>query len=179
MGKTDNVFGKAVLTGPMRIIYEHLFQKDTGGQFSSEKYDLTGMIDPELFKTHPKWIKFQEEVDAVIAEAGFNPDKAMRPWADGDDINGDMWNGMLRIKMKSKNRPDVVLDDPNQSAEQEDVQKGMYCRAEVTPMSYAMGANKGVTLLFSNVQVFANKEFEPISGGQKAASAFADDEDNF
>ena len=177
MAQFDNVFGEPTITPKGKLFFfdfdsPNTKEKHANNKFPSERYDVT-----IGFTKDTDLSALKKECDKVAKEAFKTTEGIEMPFNNGDEKNLDSMKGLIIIRAKSKKKPGCIDADKARITEQ-DIIAGMWSRIQVTPMSYTSGKTKGVTLLLKNAQVFTAQEYDSLSGGQSAESAFDDDESN-
>jgi hypothetical protein len=174
MAKSENVFGKSMKT-PKGILFfadvdtPNTKEKHPNNKYPSDKYDVTIGI--------PKDVDLKDlkaECDRVAKQAFDGVDGVDMPFSNGDEKSMTSMKGFIVIRAKCSKRPGCVNGALERILESE-IQPGMWGRVQVTPMSYLSGRNKGVSLIFKNLQVLTDEEFTSLGGGEESAeSVFAD-----
>lgn len=172
----ENIWGKTVVTPPAPMHFQHVFEKQTDGMYAG-KYDITLCPSKEQWEKAPKWIALREECERLAAEAGLDPKNCKMPYSDGDEKENTSNHGKMVVGASTKKRPDVVSSDPSVDADPDDVERGMWARFQASPLFYNFNGNTGIKLQLNNAQIYTDRDFEPLSAGERGAVAFSDDDD--
>jgi len=168
--------GKArIRTGVCRGSYLHLFEPWAGDSSQDPKYSACILI-PEKDKETIKLIK------EAIAEAtdlgqqtkwnGKVPKNLHDPLRDGDEREGDEYEGHFFLNANSKKKPQVVDKDLN-PVDPDDVKSGDYLSFSLTFYPYATSGNNGVAVGLDNAMLI--KEGPALGGSKPKAESDFDD----
>ena len=163
--KNDN---RIVLKTPVgRLSFPYLTKKDEGRQYSDGKFKTDLLFTKEQWKTEGK-----ELTTAVLEVAKKHFGKAVKlkdfkhPFVDTDTVNNipDNMKGMIRIRAKSTNAPQIVGPDkkPLTAEKIAEIKGGDYARLVVSVFPYDQQGG-GVSLGLNFVQ-FA-RPGEPFGQG--------------
>ena len=168
-----NVMGKKLITPIGRISYPFVFDKAKSMEEGKEgKYEVTLYI--------PKSEDISElrgEMERVAREAfgaKFVSLEKLKspPIKDGDDkAAGDPANGHWIIRGKSSQKPLIVDGVKNRIEAKEQIYGGAYGRLNITPASFALPTQWGITLYLNAVQKVRDGE-RFGGGGISAEEAF-------
>lgn len=171
-----------VVTGKVRISYEHLFKPYASPGNTEAKYSCTVLVPKSDVAT-------KQRIDAAIRAAteagvskswnGVRPPMVAVPVYDGDGTRpsdgmpfGEECRGHWVFTASSKQAPQVVDLGLNPIINQSDVYSGMYARVSVNFFPYNSNGKKGIGCGLNNVQKL--EDGEPLGGRTNAADDFAD-----
>lgn len=175
-----------VLTEEVRISYPSLF-KPVMPQHESDpekaRYQLTILIPKSDTKTYTD---IMQSIEACKQQAiagvwnGQAPLNVGAPIYSGDDPTpqggsfGDEAKGCWVVRLKSKNKPQVVhISNIGSQLLESDVYAGQYARVTFNVYAYAAAGRKGISFGLGNVMI--TRDGEPLSAGMATAeSDFAD-----
>lgn len=174
--KHETVFGEKITTPKGRLSYPYLLEKNSGGQYPSDKYEATLLI--------PKSADMSKLKAAVLAVAKQAFGKVMVesdfsdwPIRDGDQKDDETFKGHWCIRAKSKNKPGIVGPDVQPLADVEgSIYGGAHARLSLKPFSYMQGGKPGVTFGLQNVQWLGHGE-KFGGGGSNPQDDFEQDQD--
>ena len=169
-----------VLTGEVRISYEHLtapYQSPQGGE---PKYSVTLLIPKTDTATKAD---IDASIRAAYEDGVANKWKGLRPQLrnpliyDGDGVRqsgqafGPECKGHWVITASSKQAPGVVgIDNINVQLSPADIYSGMYARATINFFAFDSHGSKGIGAGLGNI--LKTRDGEPLSGGATAQSDF-------
>ena len=169
-----------VLTGEVRISYEHLtapYQSPQGGE---PKYGVTLLIPKTDTATKAD---IDASIRAAYEDGVANKWKGLRPQLrnpliyDGDGVRqsgqafGPECKGHWVITASSKQAPGVVgIDNINVQLSPADIYSGMYARATINFFAFDSHGSKGIGAGLGNI--LKTRDGEPLSGGATAQSDF-------
>ena len=174
-----------VVTPVVRASYPYVDKPDTGNEYSSGKYKITGLIE----KTREDELKPLKQACLAAArqiwpKVKFND--LEHPFRDGDEGEAEINKGHVHFTAKSGRKPGIVGPDKAELPEGAEVYGGCYVRFSVTAFTYTRPAEiliekdgkrikkktqlKGVSLALNNVQFV--KDGERLGGGTTADEDF-------
>ena len=172
-----------VLTGEVRLSYEHLSQPyaNPNQPGAEAKYSVTLLIPKTDAAT-------KADIDASMAAAyekavaeewkGARPQLRSALIYDGDGLRNDGSKfgpecaGHWVITASTKRKPQVVdISNVNAELAPQDIYSGMYARVTLNFFSFNSNGNKGIGCGLGNVM--KTRDGDPLSGGATAASDFA------
>lgn len=170
-----------VLTGEVRLSYEHLMKPYAQRPGEQEKYSVTLLIpksDTATYNNIMASIEAAAEQAVSKSWGGTRPPVLPQPLHDGDGVRdngtpyGPECRGYWVMTASSKNKPGVVhQSDLNTDLLPQDVYSGMWARVTLNFFAYNSNGRKGVGCGLGNVM--KTRDDEPFSGGASAASDFA------
>lgn len=169
----------ALVTGPVRISYEHLLKAYAAQAGQEEKFSVTVLLPKSDFAT-------KQKIDAAIAQAtqegitgkwnGVRPPQIPTPIWDGDGVrqNGEAFGpeckGCWVFTASTKQRPEVVDQNCQAIISASDIYSGMYARVSINFFAYFSAGKKGIGCGLSNVQKLGDGE--PLGSRTSAADDF-------
>lgn len=152
-----------LITPRGRLSYPHLLERNTGGNYPSDKYETLLLIpkgvdisELEAAATKAMTEMFDDEFDTIY-------DLKNPPLRDGDEKGGE-YSGHWILKAKSDNRPAVVGLNPKVIIDSpEEVYGGQWARLSLNVYAYKKPGNKGVAWGLKNVQIIGGGD--PFGGG--------------
>lgn len=179
---SNNQDNQNVVTGRVRLSYEHLFAPYAHQQGAEPKYSTTILVPKSDISTKQR---IDAAINATVQEGiqskwnGVRPPVLAIPVYDGDGVRpsdgmpfGDECKGNWVFTASSKQAPEVVDINLNPVIDQTQVYSGIYARVSVRFFPYASNGKKGVGCGLGPVQKL--EDGEPLSGHVSAASAFGD-----
>jgi len=171
-----------VLTGEVRLSYEHLTKPYANQPGQEEKYSVTLLIPKTDTATYQN-ILASIEAAAVAATGekwgGVRPPVLPSPLHDGDGVRdngtpyGEECKGCWVITASTKNKPGVVhQSDVNTDLAPQDIYSGMYARVTVNFFGYNSNGKKGVGCGLGNVM--KTRDGESLAGGASASVDFGE-----
>lgn len=171
-----------VVTGKVRISYEHLFKPYSPNGNGEPKYSCTVLVPKSDLAT-------KQRIDAAVRAAteagiskswnGTRPPMVAVPVHDGDGPRpsdgmpfGEECRGHWVFTASSKQPPQVVDLGLNPIINQSDVYSGMYARVSITFFPYNSNGKKGIGCGLNNVQKL--EDGEPLGGRTNAADDFSE-----
>lgn len=160
-----------LITPKGRLSYPHLLERNTGGNYPSDKYETLLLIpksadisELEAAATKAMVDMFDDEYDSIY-------DLKNPPLRDGDEKGGE-YSGHWVLKAKSDNRPAIVGPNPKVIIDSpEEVYGGQWARLSLNVYAYKKPGNKGVAWGLKNVQI--------IGGGEAFGGGAGRPEDQF
>lgn len=151
--------------------FPHLLEKNSGGEYPSDKYELTLLI-PKSEDIKPLEAALLEVAkQAFPGKVNSLSDLSHNPIGDGDAKELDGYKGCWIIKGKSKFRPGIVGPDVQPLLDPQDaVYGGSYARMSLKPLSYLQAGRPGVTWALQNVQWLGHGE--RFGGGSRPENDF-------
>jgi len=174
-----------VVTPVVRCSYPYVDKPDTGNEYSSGKYKITGLLE----KTKEDELKPLKQACLVAArqiwpKIKFND--LEHPFRDGDESEAEVNHGNVYFSAKSSRKPGIVGPDKEALPDGVEVYGGCYVRFSVTAFTYTRPAEiliekegkrikkkttlKGVSFALNNVQFV--KDGERLGGGTTAEEDF-------
>lgn len=162
-----------VRTPVFRLSYPSLF-KPTGFEGQEPKYSITMLFDDKADLSELK-----AAAQAAVKEKWGDkiPPKLKSPFRDGDealDKSGEIrdgYEGCTYVRASSSKPVGVVGPDPTVPLTSEaDIFAGCYCQAVVTPFTYDVNGNRGVSFALQAVQL--HRKGEPFGSRVDASTAF-------
>lgn len=169
----------ALVTGKIRISYEHLLKAYAAQAGQEEKFSITVILPKSDYAT-------KQKIDAAIAQAiqegitgkwsGVRPPQVPNPIWDGDGPrqSGEPFppecRGSWVFTASTKARPEVVDLNCQPIMNATEIYSGMYARASVNFFPYFSAGKKGIGCGLSNVQKL--EDGEPLGGRTSAAEDF-------
>lgn len=149
---------QTLITPKGRLSYPHLLERNTGGEYPSDKYETlllipkTANIDNLLTACEALMLEnFEDEFESL--EDLKNP-----PIRDGD-MKGGEYAGHWFIKAKSDNKPGIVGPDPTKTVDNpEMIFGGQNAKLSLNAYVYNTKGNKGVAWGLKNVQILGGGE---------------------
>lgn len=176
-----------VVTPLVRASFPYVDRPDTGNEYSTGKYKITGLLEKareEELKPLKK--ACLEAARQVWPDVKFN--QLEHPFHDGDESETEAHHGHISFTAKTTRRPGIVGPDKMPLAEGDSVYGGCYVRFSVTAFTYTRPAEvivekdgkqqkkkrqlKGVSLALNNVQFV--KDGERYGGGTSADDDFTE-----
>lgn len=170
-----------IVTGKVRISYEHLLKPYANQPGAEEKYSATLIIPKSDVVT-------KQKIDAAIAAAisagvsgrwnGTRPPQVSIPVYDGDGVrpNGEAFapecRGSWVITASSKLKPEVVDINLNPIMSASEVYSGMYARVSINFFAFFNSGKKGIGCGLNNVQKL--EDGEPLGNRSTAVSDFGE-----
>ncbi len=168
-----------VVTGQVRISYEHLRQPYANQQGAEPKFSATLLIPKSDIAT-------KQRIDAALAAAiqegttskwgGKRPPQPPIPIYDGDglrpggDAFGEECKGHWVMTASSRQRPEVVDANLQPIIDATQIYSGMYARVSINFFAYDAAGKKGIGCGLGNVQKLADGE--PLGGRTTAEEDF-------
>jgi len=168
-----------VVTGEVRISYEHLLKPYANQPGQEEKYSCTILIPKSDFAT-------KQRIDSAIAAAisegvaktwnGARPAQPPIPIYDGDGarLNGEAFSeeckGHWVMTASSKIQPEVVDANSNPVFSSTQIYSGMYARVFINFFPYSAAGKKGIGAGLGPVQKM--RDGEPLGGRVSASDVF-------
>lgn len=150
-------FGEKLITPKGRLSFPHLLEKNSGGQYSSDKYEVTLLI-PKDADIKP----LQKAALDVARKSWGEKVKSLKdiehPFRDGDEKEFDGYAGHWYIKPRSKNRPGIVDAKRQRVEDDEEVYGGRFAKLSVVPFTYLQAGRMGVSFQLQNVQLLEGGE---------------------
>ncbi len=168
-----------LVTGKVRISYEHLLKPYAQQPGAEEKYSVTVLLPKSDVAT-------KQRIDAAIAAAigdgvtnkwkGLRPPNIPTPIWDGDGVRqsgeafGPECRGCWVFTASSKQRPEVVDPNVQPIMSATDIYSGMYARVSINFFAYDAAGKRGIGCGLGNVQKL--EDGEPLGGRTRAADDF-------
>lgn len=168
-----------IVTGTVRISYEHLLKPYANQPGQDEKYSCTMLIPKTDVAT-------KAAIDAAIQESinegvsskwnGTRPAQPPTPLWDGDGVrqNGEAFGpeckGCWVMTASSKKQPEVVDQNVQPILSASEIYSGMYARVSLRFFAYSNAGRKGIGCGLGNVQKI--QDGEPLGGGTTAVEDF-------
>lgn len=176
--------GRGVVFGPVRLSYVHLLEKYShDGDPKSAKYSVTILIkksDTATADAVRRAIEAATKAGVVSKWGGKAPRSLADPLRDGDEKEGDEFQGCWYLNAKCNTRPHVVDLDCSPIVDEEEVYSGMWANVSVTFFPFDTSGNRGVACGLNNVQKV--RDGERLGGRTSAESDFGgvshDDEED-
>jgi hypothetical protein len=166
-----------VVTGLVRLSYEHLFEPTSINEGEDKKYSVSILIPK---KDKVTIAKIEDAIAAATQQGkakwgGKIPAKLKLPLRDGDvdRPDDDAYVGHYFINASTKSKPGVVDKDLNPVLDQEEVYSGCYARVSVNFYPFEASGNRGVAVGLNNVQKL--KDGEPLAGKSSALDDFSEE----
>ena len=169
----------SLVTGRVRISYEHLLKAYAQQPGAEEKFSVTILLPKTDVAT-------KQKIDAAIAAAindgvtnkwkGVRPPNIPTPIWDGDGVRqsgepfGPECKGCWVFTASSKNRPEVVDTNVQPILDSTQIYSGMYARISINFFPYDAAGKRGIGCGLSNVQKL--DDGEPLGGRTTAADDF-------
>lgn len=155
--------GGVIITPKGRLSYPHLLERNTQGNYPSDKYETLLLIP----KTSDISV-LNEACNAVFKEMFSDelddPSELKHPPIKDGDEKGGEYAGHWYIKAKSDNRPAIVGANPKDTIDSpEMVYGGQWARLSLDVYGYKKPGNKGIAWGLKNVQILGGGE--PFGGG--------------
>ena len=157
------IIPSTIITPKGRLSYPHLLNRNTEGNYPSDKYETLLLIP----KTENISVLIKA-CEAVLMEmfseeyAGLDQLKNP-PVRDGDEKGGE-YAGHWFIKAKSDNRPAIVGPNPKVVIDNPElVYGGQWARLSLSVYGYKKPGNKGIAFGLKNVQILGGGE--PFGSG--------------
>lgn len=149
---------KTIISPKGRLSYPHLLERNTSGNYPSDKYE-TLLLIPKTTDISVLEFACQAVFDEMFAEEYDSfLDLKNPPIRDGDEKGGD-YSGHWYIKAKSDNRPAIVGPDPKISVDNPElVYGGQWARLSLDVYGYKKPGNKGIAWGLKNVQILGGGE---------------------
>jgi len=168
-----------IITGEVRVSYEHLLRPYANQPGAEPKYSITLLI--------PKWdVATKQCIDAAVQEAaregtagkwgGVRPAQILTPVYDGDGVrpNGEPFGAECRghwvMTASSRQQPEIVDTALQPVMSGVEIYSGMYARVCVNFFAYLNAGRKGVGAGLGPVQKL--RDGEPLGGRMSAEEAF-------
>lgn len=169
-----------VVTGQVRISYEHLMEPYARNQGDEPKYSCTILLPKSDANTKAR-------IDAAIEAAkqeglskafnGVLPPVLPIPVHDGDGVRpsdglpfGDECKGCWVFTASSKNKPEIVDLNGNPVINKTEIYSGMYARISLDFFAYNSNGRKGIGCSLCNAQKVSDGE--PLTSRSTAAEDF-------
>lgn len=168
-----------LITGEVRLSYEHLLKPYKQNPGADEKFSVTLLIPKSDIATKQR---IDAAVQAAIAEGvaskwgGVRPPQPPTPIHDGDGVRqtgepyGDECKGCWVITASSHQRQDIVDMSLNPIIDPTEVYSGMYVRVCINFFAYNSNGKRGIGCGLGPVQ--KTRDGEPLGGRVTAAEAF-------
>lgn len=169
----------SLVTGRIRISYEHLLKAYAQQPGAEEKYSVTILLPKSDIAT-------KQRIDAAISAAindgvtnkwkGVRPPNIPNPIWDGDGVRqsgepfGPECKGCWVFTASSKNRPEVVDANVQPILDSTQIYSGMYARISINFFPYDAAGKRGIGCGLGNVQKL--EDGEPLGGRTTAADDF-------
>lgn len=169
----------SLVTGPVRISYEHLLKPYAQQPGADEKYSVTILLPKSDVAT-------KQRIDAAIAAAindgvtnkwkGVRPPNIPTPIWDGDGVrqSGDAFGpeckGHWVFTASSKQRPELVDINIQPILNATEIYSGMFARISINFFPYDAAGKRGIGCGLGNVQKVGDGE--PLGGRTTAADDF-------
>lgn len=155
------------ITGRVVAAYPHVHEKDTEGDYPSNKYTITTYLEPDSAEA--------KQLQELATEAG------NAEWPDGlpkgatwplkmieaDPDKPDKQNvGMLRVVFKSDEEPTLSGADGKPLPEGVKIKGGDVVRIAGAFGAYVHGANKGVTAYLNAVRLIEKRQIDDFGGAE-------------
>ena len=177
---TRKVNPTKVVTGPVRLSYEHVWEPTSinGGK---PKYGVSLIIPKDDTKTIDA---INAAVDSAIKEGvakfgGKVPPKGSLklPLRDGDTERDDeAYRNAYFVNANSTTAPQIVDLSVQPIMNREEVYSGCYARVSINFYAFNSNGNKGVACGLGNIQKI--RDGEPLGGKTSAAEDFASEVDD-
>lgn len=171
-----------VVTGEVRISYEHLLKPYANQPNQEPKYSATLLIPKSDIAT-------KQRIDAAIQAAiqegvsskwgGVRPAQPKVPLYDGDGVrpNGEAFGpeckGCWVMTASSKQMQEIVDSNRNPVIDSTQIYSGMYAKIALNFFPYFNSGNKGIGCGLG--PVMKTRDGEPLGGRMTAADAFGDE----
>lgn len=181
---TNEKLNTKVITGKVRISYEHLLTAHSAFEKQEPRYSCVLLIP----KSDRKTLRDLRAAQKAALENGrstkFNgsiPKNWKDTIRDGDEEmdleKNPEYKGMYFMTVANTTRPGIVGPDLSPLTTSDEVYSGMYARASLTAYAFNVQGNKGVSFGLNHIQKLADGE--PFSGRSKAEDDFEEwDEDD-
>lgn len=169
----------SLVTGRIRISYEHLLKAYAQQPGAEEKFSATVLLPKSDVAT-------KQKIDAAIAAAindgvtnkwkGVRPPNIPTPIWDGDGVRqsgepfGPECKGCWVFTASSKLRPGVVDLNVQEILDSTQIYSGMYARVSINFFPYDAAGKRGIGCGLGNVQKL--EDGEPLGGRTTAADDF-------
>jgi len=169
----------SLVTGRIRISYEHLLKAYAQQPGAEEKFSVTILLPKSDVAT-------KQKIDAAIAAAindgvtnkwkGVRPPNIPTPIWDGDGVRqsgepfGPECKGCWVFTASSKLRPGVVDLNVQEILDSTQIYSGMYARVSINFFPYDAAGKRGIGCGLGNVQKL--EDGEPLGGRTTAADDF-------
>ena len=174
-----------VVTPVVRASFPYVEKPDTGNEYSTGKYKITGLIEkdkePELKPLKQACMAAAKQIWPKIKFKELE-----HPFRDGDETETEAHHGHVFFSAKSNRKPGIVGPDKLPLTEGDEVYGGCYVRFSVTAFTYTRPAEvyiekdgvtkkkkvqiKGVSFALNNVQFI--RDGERFGGGTTADDDF-------
>ena len=175
MAKTNDK--KKVITGKVRLCYPRLFKAEAFGDGQEAKYSVCILIPEDDKKTHAK---INNTVEAAKEEGisskwgGKEPKKLKLPLRDGEERDGEEYEGMYFLNASSTRKPHVVDKDVQEILDPDEIYPGCYGRVSLNFYPFDSNGNRGIAVGLNNVQKLADGE--RLGGSVSSAEDDFDDD---
>ena len=168
-----------VVTGEVRISYEHLLKPYAHQPGQEEKYSCTILIPKSDTATKQR---LDMAINAAIQEGvakswnGAKPAQPPTPLYDGDGLRpngeafGEECKGHWVMAASSKLQPEVVDTNGNPIISPSEIYSGMYARVFINFFAYNAAGRKGIGAGLGPVQ--KTRDGEPLGGRVSASDVF-------
>lgn len=168
-----------VVTGEVRISYEHLLKPYANQPGQEGKYSCTLLIPKSDVATKQR---IDTAINASISEGaaktwnGARPAQPPTPIYDGDGVrlNGEAFSeeckGHWVMTASSKIQPEVVDTNSNPVLSATEIYSGMYARVFINFFPYSAAGKKGIGAGLGPVQ--KTRDGEPLGGRVNASDVF-------
>lgn len=170
-----------VVTGEVRISYEHLLKPYAQQQGAEPKYSVTLLIPKSDAATKQR---IDAAIQAAISEGvsgkwnGVRPPQPPTPIHDGDGLrdNGEPYGpeckGHWVMTASSKQLQEIVDAGGNPIINATEVYSGMYARVFINFFAYSSNGRKGIGAGLGPVQ--KTRDGDPLGGRVSASDAFGE-----
>lgn len=176
--KTKNTYSKGrTITPEGRVSFPHLAEPHTGGEYPSDKYELTLLFPKEgtdltgikNLLTEPLKERWPElTLKDVLHPVRDGDAKYAESQDDEDREKREHLRGHWFIKAKSGDKPGCV-DADGMKMDPNEIYGGCWARMSVSSGTYVLNGQKGVTLFLGNVQFI--RDDEAFGGGRVSAES--------
>ena len=135
-----------VETSPTKVMFPYLKETEKFDGEDTGRYTLT-----------MRWPKDSDDAAAIekaFKQADQTDGKGHNPIKEG---NNEFTSGQIVLKAKTK-RPPRVVDQDGNDLDPSNIETGDTCRVKLAFCPYEKGPNKGVTVVFSAVQLLKKRE---------------------
>lgn len=141
-----------------RLSYPHLMERNSSGDYPSDKYE-TLLLIPKSENINPLKAAAEEVLKQAFGAKYASLDTLKNPpLRDGDEKGGE-YAGHWFLKAKTDNRPGIVGRNPKERIDNpEEIYGGQWAKLSLVAYSYNKAGNSGVAFSLQNVQILGNGE---------------------
>lgn len=173
---SNNQEKRRIVTGKVRLSYEHIWEPYAHQEGEKEKYSAS-LIIPKSDKETLGKIKVAIEAakkDGESTYGGKIPANLKLPLRDGDEDRPDdeAYEDSYFINCSSNRQPGIVDKTRKPILDREEVYSGCYILASITFYPFNSNGNKGVAVALNNIMKVADGE--SLTGDIAAETEFAE-----